>query len=203
MNHSFVQGCEIVGSTATGFEIEGGQFRFAETIFADVTDPPFLTLKGCGAVEFLGCTFRWNGSVGAINATNAVDIRIVRCDMIQEFVNGTIALLDCSILFVAQSCISLGWGQAWEMTVWSYVHDVEGVIYDGDTCELFPTASPATTKRAYPIAMAVVFFFCFSVLFAGLIIFVFCKARNDENQFQAIPDGKEAADEEDADIPSD
>jgi hypothetical protein len=203
VNHSFVQGCDIVGATASVFEITGGQFLFAETAFTDVTDAPFLTLTGCGAVEFLRCEFRWKVSVPAINAADTLDIRIIECQMIQEFVNGTIAELDRSILFIAQSCISVAWEHAWLMTLGSYVHDAAGVVYEGDTCGSLATATPGTIKKAYAIATVVVFFFCFSVLFIGLIIFVFCKARNDENEYVEIPDVKDAGDEHDTDLPSD
>jgi hypothetical protein len=77
------------------------------------------------------------------------------------------------------------------------------VVHGNGTCPL-PELPPATSSgRAYGTVTVIVLFFCFAVLFIGLIVFVFCKAGDNVPEYAELQEDREIQDEDDVDVLSD
>jgi hypothetical protein len=182
-----------------------GDFTFADTHFSKITNEAWMQLSDCSTITLERCTFQWNNSLAvAFSAADSGNVRLVNSQFFRDAAAGAIGNLTRSVLIIVASCMTVPQDEAWNMDIRSIVHSADKGVYDDLLlCAATPTASELVEQEAYAIATVVVFFFCFSVLFIGLIVFVFCRARNDEQITQELLDGKEIPEENDIDLPSD
>jgi hypothetical protein len=182
-----------------------GDFTFADTRFDDITDEAWLQLANCSAITLERCTFRWNTSQAvAFGAVDSGNVRLVDSQFFRGAAEGAIGNLTRSVLMIVASCMNVRHDDAWNSDITSLVHSANKGIYDDALlCAATATASAVVEEEAYAIATVVVFFLCFSVLFIGLIVFVFCKARSEEQPQLEMQDAKDTPEENDIDLPSD
>jgi hypothetical protein len=204
-NHSSVRSSNIYDSNGTAFRITGGDFTFAGTHFSNITSEAWMQLVNCSTITLESCTFQWNNSLAvAFGAANSGNVRLVNSQFFRGTAAGAIGNLTRSVLMIVASCMTVRKDEAWEKDETSLVYSADKGVYDDMLlCAATATASEVVEQEAYAIATVVVFFFCFSVLFIGLIVFVFCKARNEEQLELEVQDGKETPEENDIDLPSD
>jgi cbb3-type cytochrome oxidase subunit 3 len=164
----------------------------------------FVDLTACVAVRFDACSFNLS-ETRAFAANSSPDIKIVGCNFVGN--GGHIANLTGSLLMVIESCFAPDSEDEdlqtrFQMDEDSIVHRGQEIAYHSWCPWGEITATLTAEQQAYAIATVVIFFFCFAVLFIGLIVFVFCKARKEEVKDTEAPQDLDIMDDGDIDIPS-
>jgi hypothetical protein len=186
MNNSRVEESVFeTGSAPNGtlFRVRGSTFSFENVEFtAAGKNQSLISLDTCVSVRIDRCTFHLpEVEALALEAVSSPDIKIVRCSF-----NASASIVGNvteSLVMVTLSCFAPGSPGEVEQRF----NTIENGLVSGPDIQFHEwcpwedsTSTLSPEQKAYAIATVVIFFFCFAVLFIGLIIFVFCKARTEE-----------------------
>jgi hypothetical protein len=186
-----------------------GSFKLVDTVFHTTnfttdSNATFINISDCISVIFDSVSFdRPAGSPGtfALFAQNTADIRIANSNF--NTGNSPAGSLSDSYAMADSSCFTGMPIFQTDLNSFFSLHNT--IIQSNLTCPSFEiSATLSAEKEAYAIATVVIFFLCFAVLFIGLIIFVFCKARSaGAPEYAELQEEAEEQDDDDVDIPSD
>jgi hypothetical protein len=161
------------------------EFTFRSVKFESASSVEYrlINLTNCVSVRIEDCTFSLpSKDAFVLNATGSPDIKIISCNF--NAAHFPIGELSDSLVMVSDSCFvpstEEGIPQLFSLNENAAVHEDSKVQFHNECPWIDVTGTLSSEQKAYAIATVVVFFFCFAVLFIGLIIFVFCKARKEE-----------------------
>ena len=164
------------------FFISNGGFVFSDSIFSNTATTSDanqynIYLETCTTVRVMRCSFIFD-KLESIYAFQSPDIRITNCNFLMF---SSITLSDKSYAMIVSSCFE----QNITDVVTNYDDSSFINVDSGVSC---PTPNPTPTSeddlQNYSLATIVVFSTCFSILFVGLTILVFCNVgRNNTTHY--------------------
>jgi cbb3-type cytochrome oxidase subunit 3 len=196
---------DVPASDVAFIHLTKAQFTLLSVNFVSADAVVFLFLENAVSVRLDSCAFTWPDSAPALafDAVNSPDIKLVSTSF---NVSGRIANLTNSLVMAAFCCLrqegSAPLAERFASDAPSVVHEGTGVAFHKECPWQELTETLSAEEQAYAIATVVIFFLCFAVLFIGLIVFVFCKARKEEVEYAEVPQDPNAMEEGDMDIPS-
>jgi cbb3-type cytochrome oxidase subunit 3 len=198
---------DVPTSTVAFMHITSAQFTLSDVSFRSQAGPvTFIELESAVSVRIETCSFNWpetESESRALKIADSPDVKLVHTSF---NASGKVGNLTDSLVMVAFCCFrqesAASLIDMFDMDASSVVHEGPEVAFHQACPWQEFTATLSAEQKAYAIATVVIFFLCFAVLFIGLIVFVFCKARKEEVEYAEIQQDPNIMDEGDMDIPS-